>query len=81
MHIVPKQQNQADQLLATFHIRGGIRLVSAANFWDITPCSLYVNTCFRGMYHLHIQGWKSAELETGVYHVATLQILYNLYPS
>jgi hypothetical protein len=32
-----------------------------AIFWDIAPCSPYVNRCFRGTYHLHLQGRKSAE--------------------
>jgi hypothetical protein len=33
-------------------------------FWDIASCSLYMNQHFGGTYHLHLQGWKSAEQET-----------------
>jgi hypothetical protein len=35
-------------------------------FWDTAPCSPYVNRCFRGTYHLHLQGRKSAEQETSL---------------
>jgi hypothetical protein len=37
-----------------------------AIFWDIPPCSPYLNQRFGGMYHLHLQGRKSAEQETSV---------------
>jgi hypothetical protein len=33
-------------------------------FWDISQCSPYMNRCFGGTYHLHLQGRKSAEQET-----------------
>jgi hypothetical protein len=33
-------------------------------FWDITPCSQYMNRGFGGTYHLYLQGRKSAEQET-----------------
>jgi succinylglutamate desuccinylase len=33
-------------------------------FWDIAPCSRYMNRRFGGTYHLHLQGRKSAEKET-----------------
>jgi hypothetical protein len=39
-------------------------------FWDISPCSPYVNRRFGGTYHLHLQGRKSAEQETSVYQRA-----------
>jgi hypothetical protein len=35
-----------------------------AVFWDIAPCSPYMNRCFEGTCHLHLQGQKSAEQET-----------------
>jgi hypothetical protein len=43
-------------------------------FWDtrIAPCGTYVNRRFRGMYHLHLQGRKSAEQEISVQQVASL---------
>jgi hypothetical protein len=37
-----------------------------AVFWDIAPCSPYMNRCFRGTYRLHRQGLNSAEQETSV---------------
>jgi hypothetical protein len=30
-------------------------------FWDIAPCSPYMNRRFGGTYHFHLQGRKSAE--------------------
>jgi hypothetical protein len=36
-----------------------------AIFWDIAPCRLNMSRCFGGMYHLHLQGQKSAEQEKG----------------
>jgi hypothetical protein len=30
-------------------------------FWNIAPCSSYVNRRFGGVYHIHFQGRKSAE--------------------
>jgi hypothetical protein len=38
----------------------------SAVFWDIAPCSPYVNRRFGGTYGLHLQGRKSAEQETSV---------------
>jgi hypothetical protein len=35
---------------------------NAAIFWDTAPRSPHVNWHFRGMYRLHLQGWKSATL-------------------
>jgi hypothetical protein len=32
--------------------------MNVAIFWDIAPCSRYVNRCFGGTYHLHLQGRK-----------------------
>jgi hypothetical protein len=37
-----------------------------AIFRDIAPCSPYVDRCFGGTYHLHLQGRKSAEQETSL---------------
>jgi hypothetical protein len=37
-----------------------------STFWDIAPCSPYMNRCFGRLYHLHRQGWKSAEKETSM---------------
>jgi hypothetical protein len=37
-----------------------------AFFWDIAPCSPYMNRYFGGPHHLHLQGRKSAEQETSV---------------
>jgi hypothetical protein len=35
-----------------------------ALFWDIEPCSPYMSRRFGGLYHLHLQGRKSAEQDT-----------------
>jgi hypothetical protein len=40
-------------------------------FWDLAPCSPYVNRRFRGMYHLHLQCRKSAKRETSVQRVSS----------
>jgi hypothetical protein len=37
-----------------------------AIFWDIAPCSPYINLRFRGTYRIHLQDPKSAEQETSV---------------
>jgi hypothetical protein len=39
-------------------------VMKTANFWDIAPCSPYMNRRFGGTYHFHVQGRKSAEQET-----------------
>jgi hypothetical protein len=39
-------------------------------FWNIPLCSPYVNYCFGGMYHLHLQGQKSAGQQTSKQQVA-----------
>jgi hypothetical protein len=36
-------------------------ITKAAIFWDIAPCSQYMNKRFGRTYHLHLQGRKSAE--------------------
>jgi hypothetical protein len=38
--------------------------INAAIFWDIVPFSPYVCPHFGGIYHLQLQGRKSAEQET-----------------
>jgi hypothetical protein len=35
--------------------------MKVAIFWDIAPCSLYMNRRFGGTYHLYLQGRKSAK--------------------
>jgi hypothetical protein len=39
-------------------------VMNAAIFWNIGPCSPYVNIRVEGVYHLHPQGLKSAEQKT-----------------
>jgi hypothetical protein len=46
-------------------------VVNVAIFWDIAPCSPYVNSHFGRMYRLHLQGTKSAEKEISVQQVAS----------
>jgi hypothetical protein len=41
-----------------------INKIKLVIFWDIAPCSPYMNRCFGGTYHRHLQGRKSAEQET-----------------
>jgi hypothetical protein len=60
-----------------FIIYVGIEIMTAvvmnvAIFWDIAPCSPYVNRCFGGTYHLRLQDRKSAEQETSVQQVPRL---------
>jgi hypothetical protein len=43
--------------------------INVAIFWDIQPCSPYVNRRFGGTYYLHLQGRKSAEQETSEHRV------------
>jgi hypothetical protein len=47
-------------------------VVNVAVFWEIAPCSLYVNRCFGGTYHVYLNGRKSAEQETGLATCRTL---------
>jgi hypothetical protein len=28
-------------------------------FWDVLPCKIIVDRCFRGTYYLHHQGWRT----------------------
>jgi hypothetical protein len=44
--------------------------MDVAIFWDIAPCGPYVNLCFRGTYHLHLQSRKSAEQGTSMHQMA-----------
>jgi hypothetical protein len=41
-------------------------VMNVAIFWDIAPCSSYVNQCFGGKYHLHLQCWILSEEETNL---------------
>jgi hypothetical protein len=43
--------------------------MNVAIFWNMAPCSPYVNRRFEATYNLHLQGRKSAEQETSVYRV------------
>jgi hypothetical protein len=49
-------------------------VMNAAIFWDIAPCTSYVNGCFGGTRYLRLEGQKSAEQETRVQQVARLFI-------
>jgi hypothetical protein len=40
--------------------------IDVAIFWDIAPCSRYVYRRFGGTYHVHLQGRKSVEKNTGL---------------
>jgi hypothetical protein len=44
--------------------------MNAHIFWDIVPCSSYVNRRFGAMHHIHLQGQKLALEETSVQQVA-----------
>jgi hypothetical protein len=33
-------------------------VMNVAIFWNILPCSPYMTLCFRGLYHVHLQGKK-----------------------
>jgi hypothetical protein len=46
-------------------------IMDVAIFWDIAPCSQYVDWHFSGTYYL-LQGEKSAKQETGMYQVPRL---------
>jgi hypothetical protein len=45
--------------------------------WDLVPCSLYTNKRFGETYHFHLQGWISAEQETGLLAHGYKKLLYN----
>jgi hypothetical protein len=53
--------------------------MNATIFWDIAPCSPYVNRRLGGTNYLHLQGRKSTEQEATVQqmvrHSSHLQIL------
>jgi hypothetical protein len=38
--------------------------MNVANFWDVAPCSPYVDRRFLGTYRFHLQGQKLAEQES-----------------
>jgi hypothetical protein len=50
-------------------------VISVAIFWNIVSCSSYVKRHFRGKYHLHLQGRKTAKQETGMQQVAASHLL------
>jgi hypothetical protein len=41
-------------------------VMNVAIFWNIVPCSLYVNGCFGEKYRLHLQCRKLAHHKTSV---------------
>jgi hypothetical protein len=43
--------------------------LNVAIFWDIAPCSLYVNRRFEGMYQLHLQGITISRAKNSVQEV------------
>jgi hypothetical protein len=45
---------------------------NVAIFWDIAPSSLYVNRRFRGTYHLHLLGRKSAQPSSACWFLGRL---------
>jgi hypothetical protein len=45
-------------------------VIDVAIFWDIAPRSLYVNRCFGGMYHLHLQCLESTEQDPSIQQLA-----------
>jgi hypothetical protein len=47
-----------------------IQVVDVATFWDIWPCSPYVNRRLRETYHLHLWKQISVEQEISVQQVA-----------
>jgi hypothetical protein len=49
-------------------------------FWDIELCSPYVNQRFGGTCHLHPQGWKAAEKETGCSRWPDIHTTQNCIP-
>jgi hypothetical protein len=57
--------NKNDLKLVGFEVLTAV-VMNVAIFWDIAPCSPYVNQRFGGTYHLYLQGKKSAEQETSV---------------
>jgi hypothetical protein len=46
-------------------------VMNVAIFWDIAPCSPYVNRRFGETYHLHIQGRKTAAKGTSEQQMAS----------
>jgi hypothetical protein len=49
-------------------------VMNTAIFWDMAPCSLYVNRLFGGKCHLHLQDRKSTVQETNVQQVTKLKL-------
>jgi hypothetical protein len=58
------------EFFSLFHFWVNGKILNVALFWDIAPCSPYVNRLFRGTYHLHLHGRKLGEQETSVQLVA-----------
>jgi hypothetical protein len=54
--------------------------MNVAIFWDIPPCSLYVNRRFGGAHCFYLQGEQSAEKETSVQQVVTVFIVPSHLP-
>jgi hypothetical protein len=49
--------------------------MNVAIFWDIAPCSPYLNRRFGGKYHPHLQGRTAADQEISVSHT-DCRVLY-----
>jgi hypothetical protein len=47
-------------------------IMNAAIFWDITPCSPYMNRRFGGTFNLYLQGRKSVGKESSAKKIAGL---------
>jgi hypothetical protein len=47
-------------------------VIYVAIFWDVAPCSPYMNWCFGRAYNPHLHGRKSSEQETSVKYVDRL---------
>jgi hypothetical protein len=45
----------------SFDLQVNRRKIKNAFFWDVALCRACVNQCFRGTYHLHLQGRKICE--------------------
>jgi hypothetical protein len=50
--------------------------MNVAIFWDIAPCSPYVDRRFGGTYYLHLQGQKAAKQKTSVQQVVRLVLWF-----
>jgi hypothetical protein len=50
------------QFLSQAHFRRQISCMNSSILWDTITCSsVKANWCFRGTYHLHLQGWRTMQ--------------------